>query len=843
MTRPFPAAVPARQRPLARAVAGALALLACGAAQAQAADAPAAAPAENLGTVEVSGQSRVQQLQNVPITMQVLGADALKAVGATSLASMNGFIPGLSVDDSQPTQPGYSLRGLGTGDFGIGTDSPVGVYVNGVYTGKTGGALLNFNDIKRVEVLEGPQGTLFGRNSAGGAIAIVQNDPSSRDEASGLVRFGNLGTRHYEALLNKPLGDDVALRFSAVGESSDGWATNRFDGTKLGGRKDWGTRATLRWNGDDSTVTLGWEHEHLQEKARPVWALNTTPADLGNPANWIDPRTTAPNEDTDPNVERRSFDGVTLRVEHSLPFAEFTSTTAYRHFASANVEDNDGTGNLATYLSTGNYENNTTVQQEFRLNGHDALVNWVAGASGFFEMARQTSTLVTNTNTLDPILFATGMFPTPAPPFATLTAGAQQLGQALGQASLMNANLLDGQRWTEAMNNKGNFKSFAVYGDAIWKLGASDELTTGVRFTRDQKWFSWYSPMRSAPALDAQLAGIADTSNLLLGIPAIANAAGPQITQLLQLTQGLQGVPNIEFNNPEAMAGELSASKAWTNTSPRLVLTHHLNDAHMVYASWTRGYQSGGFPILSAPVGGNVPQYQPEYVTSLELGAKGQVRDAGLFYGLTAFHYNFTNLQSLTFVQATGGQIAGTYDITTSNQKASGADLNLQWRAERHWTLHAALEYIDQTYGSYSKTDTDFATGQPVDVNLDGKATGTPKLAATLGADGQWALADGRASAGLLYGYTSGTRCNQDLELSYGCVTTPRYTVGAPTSRIDLHLGWTPASERWGVGLIVNNLADKRYVNGISTSAAQLGVVYGSATPPRTVMVELSARL
>ncbi|MBV8500269.1 MAG: TonB-dependent receptor [Paucibacter sp.] len=835
MTRAFSL----RRKPLASAAASALALLACTAVQAQSAD---GATVENLGTVEVSGQSRVQQLQNVPITMQVLGAETLKAVGATNLASMNGFVPGLSVDDSQPTQPGYSLRGLGSGDFGIGTDSPVGVYVNGVYTGKTGGALLNFNDLKRVEVLEGPQGTLFGRNSAGGAISIVQNDPSGVTEASALVRFGNQGTRHVEGLYNTPLSDSVALRISAVGQFSDGWVTNHYDGSKAGGRRDWGTRSSLRWSGDDTTAVLSWEHEQLNEKARPIWAYNTTPATLANPSQWIDPRKADLNEDTNPNVESRRFDGVTLRVEHSLPFAEFTSTTAWRHFNSVNAEDNDGTGNIASYLSTGNFEHNTTYQQEFKLNGHNALVDWVAGASGFWEQARQTSTLVTTTNTLDPILFATGMFPTPMPPMATLGAGAQQLGQALGLSSLMNTNLVNGQTWTEGMNNTGSFKSFALFGDAIWHLGASDEITTGLRLTRDQKSFSWYSPLRQAPAFDAQLNALAGTLQQLLDNPMLA-AAAPQVGQLLALAQGLQSVPNIEFTNAEAMAGTLRANNSWTNTSPRLVYTHHLNAEHMVYASWTKGYQSGGFPILSAPVGGAVPKYSPENVTSVELGAKGQFKAAGLFYGATLFHYNFTNLQSLTFNQATGSQIAGTYDISTSDQKATGMDLNLQWRPDRVWTVHAALEYIDQTYGKYSKSDTDFSTGQSVALNLDGKPTGTPKLGATVGADGRWVFGDGRINAGVQGGYTSATRCNADIVLNFGCVQTAAFRIGGPTSRVDAHLGWEPASQKWGVGLIVNNLANQRYVGGPSTSAAQLGALYGSATPPRTAMVEFSAKL
>ncbi|MBV8124240.1 MAG: TonB-dependent receptor, partial [Paucibacter sp.] len=682
----------------------------------------------------------------------------------------------------------------------------------------------------------------FGRNSAGGAISIIQNEPSGTDEASALVRVGSQGTKHVEALFNKPLNEDFAFRFSAVGQFSQGWATNVFDGSKVGGQHDWGTRAALRWSDEATTAILTWEHEDLHQKARPVWALNPTPADLANPGAWIDPRTAAPDEDTSPNVEARVFNGVTLRVERSLPIGELTSTTAYRHFDSKNLEDNDGTGSVATYLSTGNLETNSTLQQEFRLNGHNDLVNWVTGVSAFFEHATQTSNLVTTTNTLDPIFFATGMFPTPAPPFATLTQGTQALGQAIGLSSLQNENLLNGQTWTEAMYNKGRFASYAVYGDAIWHLSPSDDVTTGVRLTRDQKWFSWYSPLRQAPALDSDLGTLVQTFQQLLSNPALASAA-PQITQLLQLAQGLQGVPNFEFSNPEAMAGQLSASKSWTNTSPRLVYTHHLDPNHMVYASWTKGYQSGGFPILSAPVGNAVPEYQPEFVTSYELGTKGQVRGLGMYYSLTAFHYNFTNLQALNFVQATGSQIAGTYDITTSNQKASGADLSLQWRANRNWTINGALEYINQTYGNYTKVDTDFSTGQPVNVNLDGAPTGTPRYSATLGADGQWVLPEGDIRAGIQLGYTSATRCNADIVLNFGCASTPSYTVGSAISRIDAHLGWEAPSQKWGVALIANNIADKRYVNGLSTSAAQLGVIYGSATPPRTLLLELSAKL
>src|SRR5262249_9168692 len=124
----------------------------------------ATADAAQLGNITVTAQSRTQEVQDVPIPIQIVTEKQVESLAATDLSKMNGYIPGLTVDAEQPTQPNYSLRGISISDFGIGTDSPIGIYEDGVYAGKTGGALLLFNDVQRVEVLKGPQGTLFGRN-------------------------------------------------------------------------------------------------------------------------------------------------------------------------------------------------------------------------------------------------------------------------------------------------------------------------------------------------------------------------------------------------------------------------------------------------------------------------------------------------------------------------------------------------------------------------------------------------------------------------------------------------------------------------------------------------------
>ena len=818
---------PARH-PTAIALAAAAALLAGAGARAQAPapDAAASAAAGDAQVIVVTAQGRKQEVQKVPISLQLVGPDEIARAGAVNLSQVADFVPGLTVDASQPTQPSYALRGLGNGDFGIGTDAPVGVYVNGVYTGKTGGALLNFNDVKRVEVLKGPQGTLFGRNSAGGAISIVTNDPDGQHTVSGLVRAGNYGTVHAEGVINQPLGEDFSLRISAVGEKSDGWATNTVDGKKNPQAKTWGTRVGARWSPTDSTsAVLTWEHEDLNERPRPIWAVATSDG-AGGVASWIDPRHAPLANDVTGGKESRLFNGLNLRIEQELADKILlTSTTGWRHFNSVNVEDNDGTADPATYLATGNFEKNTTFEQEFRLNGKNKTADWLVGVSFASEHATQLSRVDTNTTTLDPVLFnILGSDPAtavPAPPFALLTGIAQQAG-------LTDVNLLD-QSWQEGMHNTLAAHSEALMGDVIWHLGDKTNVTTGVRFTQDTKKFSWYSPLRSAPGLDAQLAALSPAFFQQL---VDAGALDPDTAAALAgLAQGLQGT-NIEFTNPAWAAAPVYSSKTWHNTSPRLVIDHQLTADTMVYGSVTRGYQAGGFNSVSTDANGG--HFDPETITSYELGAKGRIAGAGLSYSAALFHYLFKNLQSINFVQPGDGSV-GHYAITVSDVEATGLDAELQWQVAAPLRLFAQGEYIDQKYKGQTN---------PVGNDLTGQAYGTPRLSFAAGLDFTLALAGGKADFSLQGSHIGPTRCNDDSATQGSCLNTLAFRVGEAHDRVDTRLAWLAPRDAWGVAVIVNNLLDKRYVSGASTLAGSVGVPYtASVSDPRKFQIEFSAKL
>ena len=179
--------------------------------------------AEVIEEITVTAQLRTQSMQDVPIAMQVVDSALIADVAAENLGDLNGFVPGLVVSGDSPTQPRYQIRGIQTGDFGVGTDPAVGVYVDGIYAARTGASLLAFNDIERIEVLKGPQGTLFGRNSAAGAISIITTQPKDEFDALMRVRFGEFGKQYYEGMVNTPIGDSVALRINGIYNKSDGW--------------------------------------------------------------------------------------------------------------------------------------------------------------------------------------------------------------------------------------------------------------------------------------------------------------------------------------------------------------------------------------------------------------------------------------------------------------------------------------------------------------------------------------------------------------------------------------------------------------------------------------------
>jgi len=223
-----------------------------------------------------------------------------------------------------------------------------------------------------------------------------------------------------------------------------------------------------------------------------------------------------------------------------------------------------------------------------------------------------------------------------------------------------------------------------------------------------------------------------------------------------------------------------------------------------------------------------------ETITSYELGAKGRVPGAGVTYSAALFHYLFKNLQSITLDRS---QTIPVYVTTVSDVKATGFDGELSWQVAAPVRLYANGEWIDQEYqGQHNLA--------PGANDLTGQPYGAPTLSLAAGVDLTLALAGGKAEWSLQGSHIGATRCNADSAAQGNCLATPVFKVGEAHDRVDTRLGWSAPSNRWGVALIVNNLLDKRYVSGLSSLSAAVGVPYTASTSdPRRIQFEFSARL
>ena len=612
--------MPIRKEKLASGIACALFIGALGSftATAHTQDTPAAASstpkppqATKLEQVTVTAQSRTQEMQDVPIAMNIVTARQIDTVAATDLSHMSLFVPGLVVDNTDATQPTYRIRGIETDDFGIGTDSAVGVYINGIYQTRDGGSLMAFNDVARVEVLKGPQGTLFGRNTAAGAINIITNEPTDKFEGDARVRIGNYGRRYGDARVNIPLSKDMALRISVVDNQDNGWLKDAATGQHYGKDDEWGARIVYRWDiTPDTQLHLTYDHDRVKDPSRidmglvPMSSTNLYqrapfPA---NPSTFYNPLN-APfyNSATD-GREERNYNDYTLAIDHSFSWGSFTSTTNWTSYSMSHIESGTGLQQVTEYLNTGVIGAGHTWYQEFKFSGNNDLLDWVAGASYYQEHADETSLARVNTDTYDTLALNTGVG-RQYTPTGTIFGYFNSVLQAFG----LPYNLL-GDPWTETVNNTGKFSAIAGYGDTIWHITDKLNFTVGVRFTHDEKDFTWFTPPRYAPQLDATLAQM-QAAGLLNLVPLLT---GGKVTaqQLLNiLTQ------NQIFTT--AVNQLVSKRADWNNKSPRFVLDYKFTPNVMSYISFAKGYKAGGFD-------GTEPgaEFAPEKVWNAETGIK-----------------------------------------------------------------------------------------------------------------------------------------------------------------------------------------------------------------------------
>ena len=801
---------------LARAVAAALtghciAALLPLAAQAQ--DGERAA----LEEIVVTAQRREQALQDVPIALQVVNNELLDDIAAEDMGDLNGFVPGLQVSSDSPTQPRYAIRGIQTDDFGVGTEPAVGVYVDGIYTARSGASLLAFNDIERIEVLKGPQGTLFGRNSAAGAVSIVTRQPAADFDAFLRLRVGEYDKQRVEGMVNVPLADGLALRVNGLYNESDGWIEDAATGKDLWPEDNWAGRAALRWDiAADTSATLTWDHDEIDQLARPAIGLIPLPPGATsvpfppNPGTYLDPTKAKVYNDVVGNEESRQLDGVNLVLDHGFGWADFRSTTAWRQFETLNLEDEDGTNLPATYFDTANVEDNESWYQEFKFSGTTERLDWVAGVSYYTEDARQASDTHARTDSIDTLGVNLGIYERAGliTPDGTLYGFTSAVLAANGIPLTML-----GLPWREVMYNEGDFTATALFGDVIWHVNDKTNLTFGLRYTHDEKEFSWRNGPHETPELDAVVAQLQAIGFFdVFPIP-------PEAYRLADIV--------FQGDTPDGGASKVTFDDSWDDLSPRLVIDYQVTPDVMVFGSVAKGYKAGGYN--SVEVGS---RFDNEDVWNVEAGVKSQYSHVGLILNASTFYYVYQDRQAIRLDPGSEGSEIPRYVIDTSDEEAWGLDAEARWQPYDHVTLFANVALIDATYKDKVTESAD----------LSGEPTGEPYVTAALGASYVWTLgSSGDLDLSGRYAYRGESRCNKESRQQGTCEVSPNFDVGEAQQRLDVRLAWSSVDKRWGAAAFVTNVFDDQYVTGVNNlTTTTFGTPFASITEPRQWGFEVS---
>ena len=404
-----------------------------------------------LEEVIVTAQKRAESVQDVPIAITAMSADFVADVGAQTVDDLGIYTPGLETRITQPTQPSFSIRGITTNDFGIGADPAVAVYVDGVYSGRSGASLTAFQDLERVEVLKGPQGTLFGKNAAAGAIHLISKRPSQEFEAQVGLSLGNYDKYKVEAMVNLPISDDLALRLNVIDNQRDGYRDNLFNGDELADENSSGARASLLWQAsDDTQVLIQLDHSDVDQNAAIDSSLIYGDP-YGDAALDVTPK------------ESLELWGGAVTIETDFGDVGFTSISALKRFESRNLRDQDGsdfftsTGGLVPlYFTSENVEENVFFSQEFRLSSQNRDdLHWTVGAMYSREHGKQDSSAAFSTDIVNAFIG-------------------------------INA-LPSNQLFPETASGDLESTSAAVYGDMTYALAEQWDLTLGLRYTRDNK--------------------------------------------------------------------------------------------------------------------------------------------------------------------------------------------------------------------------------------------------------------------------------------------------------------------------------------------------------------------
>ena len=632
--------------------------------------------ASALEEIIVTAQKRTESLQETPISMAAFDENLIESLGVVQPGDISDFTPNLHMGrKGNKDQYGFNIRGVSQGGTDLLLEPTVGLYFDGVYLARNIGAAFDLVDLERVEVLRGPQGALYGRNTIGGAINLISKKPAEEFGFKQNVTVGNQSyIRSTTNIDTGKFGDNFAAKFAYSYSDIDGDNHSNINGDDLGAVESESWRLALRWTPSDD-VTVDYVYDASRRDSTGSFAqisyVRAGHVALGGPlyaaaaANASQDRKGGLPIDIDDDSIITDMDGHALTVEWENNGITYKSITAYRDWFTDHPElsfgdyPSDGVnvlngvggvvpaGENVSMFFAGRWSRQDQFTQEFQMQGLalDDRLKYTMGLYYFEE-----TTFEDNPQSFAfPALFAYGGLP----------AGTQAFlcqGSCFGKDTKLSAPLF---------KYGADVASTAAYGQFTYSATDQLDVTLGLRYTQDKK--------------DSFL----ENSTILRN----------------------EGIAKVED------------SASWTNFSPSLNFNYMFNDDVSGYFSWSQGYRSGGYNARASVSGSFQSPFDEENITSYELGLKSEWFDSRLRFNAAVFMYQYDDRQTTQFVASTGG--ASSQITNAGESEAKGFELEITALPLPGLMIMANYGFVDTNTKEYISTTPNPISGFSGQTNAD----------------------------------------------------------------------------------------------------------------------------
>ncbi|NBB24489.1 TonB-dependent receptor [Porphyrobacter sp. SLTP] len=758
-----------------------------------------AAEAEAGNAIVVTGvRRRDEDVQTIPVAISVIDASTIEDANISQLGDFQQLVPSLKVVSFNPRNTNINIRGLGanialTND---GLDPGVGFYIDDVFYARPGQAQFDLIDIEQIEVLRGPQGTLFGRNTTAGAINIRTRRPTYDPSFVGDVTFGDYGYHQVRGSVSGALVEDLAaFRLSFAQSNRDGFLINRFNGEEAQDLENVTVRGQLLVEpaSNLSLLLIGDYAKQRQDFVLNVVADVFTTFDngaaipnniidrttrAGRPLSVVDPFARLGDSDSPYQSDMESY-GVQGTLTWDLGSAKLTSISAYRWWDWDPANDGDSTS-LPVITRAQVVNRLRQFSQELRLASQDDRpLSYSLGAYYYWQTNRGTTNF--DFGSAAPKWFV------PAVPAAVSTAA-------------LNGFAYEGISAPET-------KSFALFGQSVWKVTDALQVTAGLRYTNERKEGS-YDQRQTGGVPIASLPTALQTP-----VRNIRNNFGPEISYATKFTDN--------------------------NLSGLLAVSYNVADDVLAYGSFSWGRKSPGLNLTALPNGVD-PEVRPEDVTSYEVGLKASLLDRRLTANLAGFWTDITDYQTaITDQDPLNPTVFRQYIANAPKVRSRGIEADVIAAPTDSLKLTASAAYTDAYYVSFPnapQAPERANTGQIQDLTGEVLA-GVPKFTYSLAADyaaplGEWGGAPVELYTRADYSHRSAI---------FTAVTNSRFSEVPGYGLVNARIGLRREDGRWDLSFWARNLIGTDYYETLGPGA--FGLVTAILGAPRTVGATLRTSL